>query len=538
MNLQAQKETDNKLNSLNPMGYTSLVDVFNQACQQFHHQIAFSCQGDVLDYEELGDLTDRLATYLLGELKLNKGDRVAVHLPNCTAFPVIAWGVLKAGLVLVNINPLYTQRELAHQLRDSGAVLAFTSGAAVPGFMEVLTVGKGVADIAHIIHVGEFAGDHAVASNGINVQPWQTLLANVEAKPELFPDLTMKDIALLQYTGGTTGPAKGAILTQGNVFASAMQSQSILPPQEARALEDAIIMPLPLYHIFGFVMSIVNGCLQGVHSVLIANASDLDSVIQAMKDNPFMCMGAVNTLYAALMRHPQFDTIDFSRLQVSIAGGTALMSSIADEWQQRTASTILEGYGLSETAASATCNKVDANQLGSVGKALPGIDVKVVDTENLKLANGQEGELLIRGPQVMQGYWNRPEASAEVIDQEGWFRTGDVAIIQDDGFIRIVDRIKDMIIVSGFNVYPNEIEDVASAHPGIVECAVVGVADERTSEAVKLFAVRSDPALDEQTVRDYCREQLAGYKVPKHVEFLEALPKSTVGKILRRELKQ
>ncbi len=523
------------LKQLNKHGYVNLVQIFEETCQKHAAQTAFSCLDQTLSFYELEKLSREFACYLLNECGLQAGDRVAIQLPNINPYPVVAWAVLRAGLILVNTNPLYTQRELKHQFTDSGAKLLIVLSDLLP------TTAKAVAgtDINQVVvtHMGEFEQPHILPD---------TKLANVIDLAEAFDrgqgyqlpavETRLEDIAVLQYTGGTTGVAKGAILTQGNIFASAIQTSTAFEADED--VPEIIIAPMPLYHIYGFTWNIVSSCLRGAQSILIPNPRDIDSLVATMKTCRFTGMAGVNTLFAGLLQLPQFDEIDFSGLLGSIAGGAALVSSIASEWESRTGSKIFEGYALSETASSLSCNNPDDNQLGTVGKPLPWMQVKTVDAEGNDLEDGKEGELLVRGPQILQGYWQRPEATAEAIDSDGWFRTGDVAVIQKDGFIRIVDRIKDMILVSGFNVYPNEIEDVICGHHGILECAVVGVADERTAEAVKVFAVKTLAELDAQDIRNYCREHLTAYKVPKYVEFLDELPKSNVGKILRRELRQ
>jgi len=522
------------LKQLNTHNYENLVEHFDVACAQFADRVAFRCLGMDLSFEQLERFSRAFAVYLLDDCGLQAGDRVAVQLPNINQYPVVAWGVLRAGLVLVNTNPLYTARELTHQFNDSGAQLLVVLSDLLPSTAAVIPNTK--IERVIVTHIGDMCVSQPIAEVAIDqVTHLADALTQCDGYPLPPVHTSLSDVAVLQYTGGTTGVAKGAVLTQGNIFASAMQSAAALDVDPVE--REIILAPMPLYHIYGFTWNLVSCCLRGAMSILIPNPRDLDGMVQTMKANRFTSMAGVNTLFAGLMRHPQFDEIDFSAVTGSIAGGAALVSSIASEWQRRTESKLFEGYGLSETASSLTCNTPDHNKLGTVGKLLPSMQVKVVSPEGEELGTDREGELLVRGPNVFQAYWGRPEATLEAIDADGWFRTGDVAVIQVDGFIRVVDRIKDMILVSGFNVYPNEIEDVVCGHPGIVECAVVGVKDERTGEAVKVFAVKQDPTLTAQQLRDFCRQQLAGYKVPRYFEFMDALPKSNVGKTLRRELR-
>jgi long-chain acyl-CoA synthetase len=474
------------------------------------------------------------AAYLLGPACLEPGQRVAVQLPNLCHYPIAAWGILRAGLVLVNTNPLYTQRELLHQFTDAGVSALVCLADLLPTLEQVVPeTGIERVVVTNIFDLMEAQPAPESSLPGLATLPDALALGADLPLPDA--GTRINDIAMLQYTGGTTGVAKGAILTHGNVLASSRQSGSIveLDPQQP----DIVIAPMPLYHIYGFTMNIVGTFCAGGHSVLIPDPRDIGSMIEVMKAYPFTALAGVNTLFVGLMQHPEFDNVDFSHVKGVIAGGAALVEEIASEWKRRTGSDIYEGYGLSETASALTCNSEENRQLGTVGKQMPWMEVKIVDKEGQTQPAGEEGELLVRGPQVMHGYWQRPEATDEALDAEGWFRTGDIAVMQEDGFIRICDRVKDMILVSGFNVYPNEIEGVVYTHPDIVECAAVGVPDKKSGEAVKLYAVSSNPELDEDGLRGFCREQLTAYKVPRFVEFRKELPKSNVGKILRRELR-
>ncbi len=526
-----------KLQQLNVDGYASLIELFDQACEQYAERVAYSCLGQEMRFAEICDKSGQIAAYLRGELGLQAGDRVAVQLPNLIQYPIVAWGVLRAGLILVNTNPLYTERELVHQFNDSGARVLFTLHELLPVVEKV--VPQTAIETVVASHVFDLMEAQPLPESPLaNLQAFTDVLARGAAAELPKVSHSMDDIALLQYTGGTTGVAKGAVLTQGNLFASSLQSAALVENQPNRELDDVLVAPMPLYHVYGFTVNVVSVFLDGGLSVLIPDPRNPDSIIEAFKRYNVTSMAGVNTLFTALLRHPEFDSLDFSHLKGVIAGGAALVEEIAEEWQRRTGMEIFEGYGLSETASALSCNGHGADrQLGTVGKPMVAQEVKVVDGNGQRLPAGQEGELLVRGPQVMQGYWQRPEATAEAIDEEGWFRTGDIAIIQPDGFIRIVDRLKDMILVSGFNVYPNEIENVLYSHPDVVECAVVGVPDKKSGEAVKAYVVSSNAELSAEALTAFCREQLTGYKIPRAIEFRDELPKSNVGKILRRELR-
>ena len=523
------------LKALNPEGYINLVDMFEQACLEHANRPAYTAIGQTLTFGDIEQMSRNFAAYLLGEAGLLPGQRIAIQLPNLCQYPIVAWGALRAGLVLVNTNPLYTQRELLHQFTDAGVNALVCLADLMPALEDVVPqTGIERVIVTNVFDLIEAQPAPVTSLEGVVTLPEALRLGAGADLPD--PSTGLNDVAVLQYTGGTTGVAKGAVLTHGNILASARQSGSVvvLDPDAP----DIVIAPMPLYHIYGFTMNIVSVFCAGGHSVLIPDPRDIGGMIAVMKNHPFTALAGVNTLFVGLMQHPEFDTVDFSHVKGVIAGGAALVEEIATEWQRRTGSEIFEGYGLSETSATLTCNTEAFRRLGTVGKPLPSMEVKLVDESGQDIGPGEEGELLVRGPQVMHGYWNRPEASLEALDNDGWFRTGDIAAWQEGGFIKICDRLKDMILVSGFNVYPNEIESVVYTHPDVLECAAVGIADEKTGEAVKLFVVSTDPALNENTLRDYCREQLTAYKVPKLVVFQQELPKSNVGKILRRELRE
>jgi len=523
------------LQELNVGGHPNLVALFEHACEKFAGRIAFTARGQSMSFAELERWSGAVASWLLEEAGLSPGERIAIQLPNLAQYPIVAWGVLRAGMIVVNTNPLYTQREVEHQFNDSGATTLFALADLIPQ-LEMVIPRTGISRVV-------------TTSHGDLVEPLpapETTLPGVSTLPQILswgagrtvPRCTsgMNSIALLQYTGGTTGPAKGAVLTHGNLYAGSRQSQLALAIDERAP--DIVIAPMPLYHIYGFTAHLVTTFSVGGRSILVPDPRDMDELVGLMKAHPFTAMAGVNTLFAGLMAHPGFDDIDFSHVKRIISGGAALVEEIAEEWYRRTGILICEGYGLSETSATLTCNRPDDRQLGTVGKPLPCMETKIVGKADERLQPGAEGELLVRGPQVMNGYWNRSDATAEAIDEDGWFRTGDIARLQKDGYVKICDRLKDMILVSGFNVYPNEVEGVVYTHPDVVECAAVGIADEKTGEAVKLYVVSSNPDLCGEALRDFCKVQLTAYKVPRYIEFRRALPKSNVGKILRREMRE
>lgn len=525
---------DREFRQLNPQGFINLSEAFLGSCSEFGDEPAFHSLGASFSFSQLEELSRKLAAWLTHEAGLAYGDRLAVQLPNIAQYPIVAWAAIRAGLVLVNTNPMYTERELLHQFRDSGARALIVLSDLMPLVEKVVpqtlietVVTTSAADLLRPSPVAESA------------------LPNVHSLPEAIEqgaryDLpvivtTMDDIAALQYTGGTTGEPKGAMLTHGNLFCGARMSTLAFDRNGDKP--EIVIAPMPLYHIYGFAVNVISGVLHGRQSVLIPDPRDIAGMIAVMKKFSMTGMAGVNTLFAGLLQHPDFDQIDFSRADAVVSGGTTLIEEIAVEWRRRTGSTIYEGYGLSETAASATVNPQGASVAGSVGKAVPCVSLKVLDQHGNEQPPGHEGELLIRGPQVMRGYWNRPDATAEVMDDKGWMRTGDVAVIDEAGYVRIVDRIKDMVLVSGFNVYPNEIEEVVHLHPDVVECAAVGVADPRCGQAIRLFVVPASETLTEESVIAWCRDRLTSYKIPKVVDFRDTLPKSNVGKVLRRVLR-
>ncbi len=528
-----------QIDAINDQNYTSVLDLFERACAEFSDKIAFTCLGQDVTFRDIETMSAQFAAYLHNETSLEPGDRVAIQLPNLIQYPVAAWGILRAGLVLVNTNPLYTERELRHQFQDSGAKAVVMLSDFVAQAEKVIPQ----TDIKLVITTNALDMLEAQAAPSHNLDASVNLLSLPTAIklgagkdiPRVRP--TVDDLAVLQYTGGTTGVAKGAMLSHGNIIACVTQGRKHLAADGDAPFTGLLIAPLPMYHIFGFSVYLCGNFSAGGRSVLIPNARDLDGLLDVMKSVPFNGFAAVNTMLVSLMANEKFDDVDWSNLKWTIAGGAALVPDVADQWERRTNSRLVEGYGLSETTANLTLNAPSTRRIGSAGKAVGFQEVKLVDASGKEVADGEEGEIWVRGAQVMMGYWGRPEATNEAIDSEGFFKTGDVAVKLDNGFYKIVDRIKDMILVSGFNVYPNEIENVITSHPGVIECAVVGVKDERTGEAVKAFVVRNNNDVTEDELKAFCRKDLTAYKAPKFIEFRDALPKSNVGKILRRELR-
>jgi long-chain acyl-CoA synthetase len=532
-----------------PLNYhRTLPEVFVQACAEFADSPVFSCMNHTLSFRELDQLTERFAVYLQQHTQLKPGDRIAVQLPNILQYPIAVFGAMRAGMVVVNTNPLYTSHEIKHQLVDSGAKV----------LVVLANIAKNAADIIH-----ETSIEQVIVTELADMHPpIKRLLINTVVKyvKKLVPAFSFsnqvsfrsalgaakmplqavkidpEDIAVLQYTGGTTGAAKGAMLSHRNLVANMMQLNDHMKTC-FRKNQEFYIAPLPLYHIYSFTIHCTSALTLGNHSLLIPNPRDIPAFVAAIKNKPFTFFVGLNTLFNALLRNPEFRQLDFSHLHLTSSGGMALTAETAKQWQALTGSPLSEGYGLTETSPAVCANPPGGVQLGTVGLPLPETECKVVDEQGRTMPVGEAGELCIRGPQVMKGYWQRPEATAEVIDAEGWFKSGDMAVIAADGFVKIVDRKKDMINVSGFKVYPNEVEDVLSSHADIVEAAVVGIPDKEGSETVKAFVVTSNPELTVQQVRDFARTQLTAYKVPHLVEFCKDLPKTNVGKILRRELR-
>ena len=534
--------------------YKNVVEVFNKSVKKFADRPAFTALGQTLNYGDIDRLSANFAAYLQNETSLQKGDRIAVQLPNLLQYPIVVFGAMRAGLIVVNTNPLYTEREMEHQFNDSGAkalvVLAQMAGKAER------VVAKTQIEQVIVTQAGDMCSPlkrtlvNFVIKNvrkeveAYSLPGHKKLLDVLKAgtksqykEVEVAPD----DICVLQYTGGTTGVAKGAMLTNRNLVSNMMQAHPFfimgLGENENASDSKNIIAPLPLYHIYAFTVNCMILMETGNHNVLIPNPRDLIGFIKELKKWRVDAFLGLNTLFVGLCNNEDFRNLDFSSLKLTISGGMALTKDAADTWKKVTGCDVSEGYGMTETSPIASFNPPGYSQLGTIGMPVPNTVCKVISEDGADLPLGESGELCVKGPQVMKGYWQRPEATAETITEDGWLKTGDVAVIQEDGYMKIVDRKKDMIIVSGFNVYPNEIEDVVSSHPDIVECAAVGIPDSVSGEKVKVFAVSSNPALTEKDVTSFCRERLTAYKVPKLVEFREDLPKTNVGKILRRELR-
>ncbi|WP_028225676.1 AMP-binding protein [Paraburkholderia ferrariae] len=522
---------------IDPDVYPSLAHLFDDAMRRFATRSAFHAAGRTLSYADVDRLSRAFAAYLQQRLGVKRGDRVAVMMPNLAAFPIALLGIVRAGAVQVNVNPLYTPRELEHQLNDAGVETIVVFEGSLPtveavraktGLKTVIATGllDGLAEAAPA--PGERAGVAATFA--------QTL-ADGASLPFEPVALTGDDALFLQYTGGTTGLSKGALLTHRNLVANVVQFKAFMPGLLGED-DEVIVTALPLYHIFALTVNLIVSFSIGAENWLVANPRDLDSLIDIFKAaQPTTFMG-VNTLYAGLAGHPRIGEVDFSRLRLAGGGGSATMAAVSARWEAVTGTFIREGYGLSETSPVVSFNPGSVHRFtGSAGLPVPSTDIKLIN-DGVEAAPGEAGEICVKGPQVMKGYWNHAEATRTAFTPDGYFRTGDVGVIDAQGFLRIVDRSKDMILVSGFNVYPNEVEEVATALAGVAECACIGVPDERTGEAVKLFVVmRLDAALTEEAVIAHCRAQLAAYKVPRVVRFVESLPKSTVGKILRRELR-
>ncbi len=530
-------------------GYRSILDVFEKASTQYADRPAFTCMGSTLTYAGMKDLVDRFAHWIITQTDMSPGDRLAIVLPNLLQYPVAVFGALKAGLVVVNTNPLYTADEMHHQFADAGVtgVVVFAHMASkLEAVLKRMT-------IAHVI-VTEVADLHPWPSR-LKYNLGARYIARQVPRYHLPDAVSMRqvlkekgqidkgrwgyddDLAILQYTGGTTGTPKGAMLSHANLVANMRQTGEVLGSAVTRG-QETIIAPLPVYHIYTFTVNCMFGCETGSHSILIPNPKDLDGFVKTLAQQPFSAFIGLNTLFAALCRREDFKKLDFSHLKLSVSGGMALNTTTANRWHEVTGSAVLEGYGMTETSPVVCVNPPDRIQPGAIGRPVAGTRLQVLDENDQPLGYDTPGELCVQGPQVMKGYWNLPEETAKTLSDDGWVRSGDIAVLQRDGFVRIVDRKKDMIVSSGFNVYPNEVEDVLLGHEDIHEAAVIGVPDEDSGESVVAFIVpRNGASLDPEALKKWCRRELTGYKVPRRFEFRDQLPRSNVGKVLRRALR-
>ena len=532
--------------------YASLVDLIEESLSAFADRTAFTCMGKSLSYRDYDEFSEALAAYFQN-LSLPKGARIGVMMPNVLQHPIASTAILRAGFVVVNINPLYTPRELEVQLKDSGADAIIV----LENFAHTLETALAVTPVRHVVvaTLGDLMGFKGKIVNFVvrhvkklvpkfsipGAVPFNAALARGRDLTFTTPAIGPEDIAFLQYTGGTTGVAKGAVLLHRNIVANVLQNDAWLQPAlKKKSIEGQFLLvcALPLYHIFALSACFLLTLRVGGASLLIPNPRDIPGFIKELKQYRVHSLPAVNTLYNALLHAPGFDDIDFSQLVACAGGGMAVQRTVAEEWKKRTGCAIAEGYGLSETSPVLTCNPSDIDDFnGTVGLPLPSTLISIRDDADHEVPIGERGEVCASGPQVMQGYWNKPDETAKAISPDGFFRTGDIGVLSAEGHLRIVDRKKDMVLVSGFNVYPNEVEEVLSSHPGVRECAVIGAPDGKSGEIVKAFVVRKDPHLTEQALRAFAAEQLSKYKTPRHIEFRDELPKSNVGKILRRTLR-
>lgn len=535
---------------IDPSIYPDIFAVFQESCKKFADRPAFSNMGKTLTYADLDRYSADFASYLQNHTDLQLGDCVALQMPNLLQYPIALFGCIRAGMRVTNTNPLYTVREMEHQFNDAGAValvclsnMAHLAEQAAPHtrirHLIITDVGDMLPQPKRFLvnFVVRHIKQMVPAYNLPQATPFLDVLRLGHLNPVKDQRAQPKDVAVLQYTGGTTGVAKGAMLTHRNLIANMVQGQAYLNGFFDDGSE-VVIAPLPLYHVFAFTLHCMILLLQGGHNVLITNPRDLPSLIRELRKWKFTVFVGLNTLFVSLCNDRSFRRLDFSTLKATVSGGMALQKSTADLWKEVTGCQICEGYGMTETSPVISLNPMSAVRIGTVGMPFPSTQCRTVDEEGNEVPLGEPGELCVKGPQVMRGYWNRPEETAEVFDTDGWLRTGDIAVIQPDGYIRIVDRRKDLIIVSGFNVYPNELEDVLAAMPGVLQCAAIGVPSDRTGEAIKMFVVpKPGSGLAEEAVKNYMHDNLTGYKRPRMLEFRESLPTSNVGKVLRRELR-
>ncbi|WP_111669960.1 AMP-binding protein [Algoriphagus litoralis] len=535
---------------VNYEAYSSIVDLFDESVRKFGDAVAFECMGKTLSFSELDKYSTQFANYLTQVLKLEKGARVAIQMPNILQYPVVMFGALRAGMVVVNTNPLYTPAEMKHQFNDSGADVIVI----VENFASNLEKIRSQIKAKHIIttELGDMLGGlkgfivNLVVKHVKKLVPSFSLPGSVSFKSTLAKGsglsfkpvkMSLSEPAFLQYTGGTTGVSKGAELTHGNIVANMQQISAWMKPK-LKEREEIVITALPLYHIFALTVNCLAMLKIGAHNVLITNPRDMKAFIGDLAKKKFTVMTGVNTLFNGLLNQETFKALDFSGLKIAVGGGMAVQKATAEKWKSVTGVPLAEGYGLTETSPVASCNPIDGTErIGTIGVPLPNTEILIADDAGNALPIGERGEILIKGPQVMKGYWNRPEETANVMHGE-WFKSGDIGVMDSDGFVKIVDRKKEMILVSGFNVYPNEVEDAIASCPGVVEVGVIGMPDPKSTEKVVAYVVKKDDSLSSEKVIHHCKESLTNYKVPKEVYFTDELPKSNVGKILRRKIKE
>jgi long-chain acyl-CoA synthetase len=536
---------------IDPHHYDSLVDLFEECFQKYSDLPAFECMGKAITFRELDALSLQFAAFLQQELKLEKGDRIAIQMPNLLQYPIAAFGAIRAGLVVVNTNPLYTAREMEHQFKDSGAKAIVILANFASNLQKII----GNTNIKHVIvtEIGDVLGGlkgklvNFVVKNIKKMVPDYSLPQAIKFNYTLKsgskltlnkPEMKGSDTACLQYTGGTTGVSKGAVLSHTNLVAN-LEQMCIWMKVRLKEREEVVITALPLYHIYAFTVNCLGMLKLGAKNVLITNPRDMKAFIKELKKHPFTVMTGVNTLYNALLNNPDFTQLDFSHFKVASAGGMAVQRVVAEKCKEVTGISVSEGYGLTETSPVLTSNRIDGDiRIGSIGVPLPSTQIIIADDNEQEVPMGEPGEIYAKGPQVMSGYWQKEEESKNSFSKDGWFKTGDIGVMDEDGFIKIVDRKKEMINVSGFNVYPNDIENVVAAHPKVLEVGAIGVPDEKSTEVVKVCVVKKDPSLTAEELKAYCKENMTAYKVPKIIEFRDELPKSNVGKILRRLLKE
>ncbi|GFM64909.1 MULTISPECIES: long-chain-fatty-acid--CoA ligase FadD1 [Pseudomonas syringae group] len=535
---------------IDPDEYPNIQAVLKQSCERFANKPAFSNLGKTITYGELYELSGAFAAWLQQHTDLQPGDRIAVQLPNVLQYPVAVFGAMRAGLIVVNTNPLYTVREMEHQFNDSGAKalvclanMAHLAEKVVPKTQVKHVIVTEVADLLPplkrllINSVIKYVKKMVPAYHLPHAIKFNDVLSKGRGQPVKEASPANSDVAVLQYTGGTTGVAKGAMLTHRNLIANMLQCKALMGSNLHEGCE-ILITPLPLYHIYAFTFHCMSMMLIGNHNILISNPRDLPAMVKELSKWKFSGFVGLNTLFVALCNNQEFRNLDFSSLKVTLSGGMALQLAVAERWKEVTNCSICEGYGMTETSPVATVNPISNIQVGTIGIPVPSTLCKVIDDAGNELPLGEVGELCVKGPQVMKGYWQRQEATDEMLDAEGWLKTGDIAIIQPDGYMRIVDRKKDMILISGFNVYPNELEDVLVGLPGVLQCAAIGIPDEKSGESIKVFVVaKPGVTLTKEQVMEHMRANLTGYKVPRSVEFRDVLPTTNVGKILRRELR-